>query len=99
VNLLQDGQEGRLGGLGHVTFSLSTQISGSLAVRLPGFVVQSSRGGELPFPGDASTDAITGTTLTSQALSLSFTTGAASGQPHGERQQVSNVRLLLAHYN
>jgi hypothetical protein len=98
VNLLQNGSTARLSAVGEVTFALSTQVNGSIAVQLPGFVTQSSEGRKTLL-GHEGGEAITGTTMTSQALSLSFSGGAMNGGGQADRQSASNVTLLLANYN
>jgi hypothetical protein len=99
VNLLQNTATPRSGGVGEVTFVLSTQINGSLAVQLPGFVAQASNGGTMLLLDDEGGRSVTGTTMASEALSLSFSSGAESAGPQGSRSAASNITVLLAQYN
>jgi hypothetical protein len=86
-------------GLGGVTFVLGTQLNGTLAVQLPGFVAPTLAGGEALLLVGGAGHVITGTTLSSQALSLSFSAGAELGGPSSNDQAATNVTLLLAQYN
>lgn len=99
VNLLQDSSAPPSGGMGEVTFVLSTQMNGALAVQLPGFVAQSSTSGNTLLLDSGGGKAVTGTTMASEALSLSFSAGAAIEGARSGRAQSSNVTLLLAQYN
>jgi hypothetical protein len=99
VNLLQGQQAPRSAALGEVTFVLSTQINGALTLQLPGFVAQSSEGGTALLLGQEGGHSVTGTTMTSEALSLSFSARTETAGPHGGRRSASNVTLLLAQYN
>jgi hypothetical protein len=99
VNLLQGSQAPRSVALGEVTFVLSTHINGAIAVQLPGFVVQSSQGGGALLLGQEGGHSVTGTTMASEALTLSFSAGADSAGSDGVRKSAPNVTLLLAQYN
>jgi hypothetical protein len=99
VNLLQGSQAPRSIALGEVTFVLSTHINGAIAVQLPGFVVQSSQGGGALLLGQEGGHSVTGTTMASEALTLSFSAGADSAGSDGVRKSAPNVTLLLAQYN
>ena len=99
VNLLQNASTPRSGALGEVTFVLSTQMNGALAVQLPGFVAQSSTSGNMLLLDSGGGKAVTGTTMASEALSLSFSAGAAIEGAGSGGAQASNVTLLLAQYN
>jgi hypothetical protein len=99
VNLFEGAAAPRSAGLGEVTFVLSTQINGSLAVQLPGFVAQASNGGTMLLLDDEGGRSVTGTTMASEALSLSFSSGADGVGPQGSRSAASNITVLLAQYN
>jgi hypothetical protein len=99
VNLMQGAAAPQAMSLGEVTFLLSTQINGSIAVQLPGFVTQSFPGGRMLLLADEGGQGVTGTTMTSEALSLSFSAGAGIEGAQGKSRSGSNVTLLLAQYN
>jgi hypothetical protein len=99
VNLLQGQQALRSAALGEVTFVLSTQINGSLTLRLPGFIAQSFEGGKALLLGQEGGQSVTGTTMSSEALSLSFSAGAETAGPQGGHKSAPNITLLLAQYN
>jgi hypothetical protein len=96
VNLLQDAPASESAAIGMVTFVLRTQFDGALTVQLLGFVTAGSDGGGMLLSGSETGQFVTGTTMTSEALSLSFSAGA---EIDGSQSSASNVRLLLAQYN
>ena len=99
VNLLQGPQAPRSAAVGEVTFLLSSEMNGELTLQLPGFVAQSSKGGGTLLLDDGRGQSVTGTTMASETLSLSFGAGAESQGAYGGRAAAPNVKLLLAQYN
>ena len=99
VNLLQAQQSPRSIAFGEVTFVLSTQINGALTLQLPGFVAESSQGGRALLLGQDGGRSVTGTTMASEAISLSFSAGGETPGSHGGSKSAPNVTLLLAQYN
>jgi hypothetical protein len=99
VNLLQGQPAHRSAALGEVTFVLNTQINGTLTLQLPGFVAQSSEGGRALLLGQEGGQSVTGTTMTSETLSLSVGARVETAGVHGGGKSAPNVTLLLAQYN
>jgi hypothetical protein len=99
VNLLQSQQAPRTAALGAVNFVLRTQLNGSITLQIPGFVAHRSEGRDPLLLGQEGGRSVTGTTMTSEAVSLSFTAGAETAAHLRDGKSARNVTLLLAQYN
>ena len=99
VNLLR-GQSGpEAAALGAVTFVLNTQLNGTLTVQLRGFVASSLGGTTVPVSGVQSGQPVTGTSMTFEALSLSFSNRAELPSSRSVSTSRPPVRVFLAQYN
>jgi hypothetical protein len=99
VNLLRSQSGQQSAAFGTVTFVLDTQLNGSLTVQLLGFVASGPESSRVVLSGAETSQVLTGTSMASDALSLSFSAGAGLDLKQSESRSSSSVRVFLAQYN
>jgi hypothetical protein len=101
VNLLQSESPPRSAALGAVTFVLNTQINGSMTVQLLGFMASGLESGGITLSGTPTRQVLTGTSMTSDALSVSLSSVSGGELNRGSYASGSRprVKVFLAQYN
>lgn len=97
VRIMEDGPTALLVAEGGVTFALSSGADGAVAVSMPGFIRQSSRSSDgLLVLTEGDRQVLTGTTLSSEALSVSVDDGTRGDQAAAPAEAIT---VILAQFN
>jgi hypothetical protein len=101
VNLLRSESPPQSAALGAVTFVLNTQVNGRMTVQLLGFIASGLVRGGMTLSGAQRSQVLTGTNMTSDALSLSLSYVSGAELDRGREASVSRsrVEVFLAQYN
>jgi hypothetical protein len=97
VRILEDPAGERLLAEGGLTFAVSSKADGSVSVSMPGFVRQSTSSSDgSALTSEIYSQVLTGTTLSSETISVSV----ESGQPaEGAPNVADGVSVILAQFN
>jgi hypothetical protein len=101
VNLLQSESPPQAAALGAVTIVLNTRVNGRMTVQLLGFIASGLDRGGMTLSGAQKSQVLTGTNMTSDALSLSLSYDSGAELDHGREASGSRsrVEVFLAQYN